>query len=165
VQRLPWLVDNGLIGLAYESLAEETAERVKAIREEAYELNPDFELAVYGVMVATAWFYHGWLRGWGTADKPLTHLTYDIATNRARDVFHNEGTHVRILGAILGVLFSPEDLEKGLFNAAARSDGYWLFQFTDFPYEWDPENPPPMNGDPGDYWKAITAANAALDAL
>jgi hypothetical protein len=161
--RLPWLVDNGLAGLAFSALEEATAAKVASIREDAEAINPDVEFTFYGVMVSTAWFYRGWMKGLGTVDKPVTHLSYDIATNRARQVFNAEGIHVRILGGLLGVLFAPEDAGTGLANAGLRSDGYWLFQFTDFPYQWDPANPPKLNGTPDAYWAAFEQANALLD--
>ncbi len=165
IERLPWLVDEGLVGLVYGGLDDETALRVAQLRDEAADLAPEFELSIYGVMVSTAWFYRGWLRGAGTPSRPVTHLTYDVATNRARDILANEGLHVRILGGVLGVLFGAEDLGKALVNAGTRSDGYWLFQFTDFPYEWDVESPPALHSTPDEYWAAIEAANIALDQL
>ena len=164
-ERLPWLVDQGLIGFVFQSLADETAKRAAAIRESAHALNPDFELAFYGVMLSTSWLYYGWMKGMGTPERPATHLSYDIATNRAREILNDDGIHMRHLGGILGVLFDPQDLEKGLFNTGSRADGYWLFQFTDFPVDWDPENPPKLNGLPDEYWQAIAAANDLLNGL
>jgi len=162
--RLPWLVDEGLVARAFGALEDETAGRCAALREEARAIRPELELAFYGVMVSTAWFYKGWMRGLGTPERPVTHLSYDIATSEAEEIFHREGIAVRIVGGILGVLFTPTDLQKGLYNAGERADGYWLFQFTDFPYQWDPQKPPKMNGTPDEYWDAISSANALLDA-
>ncbi len=164
-ERLAWLQDRGLVGLAYGALEEETALRVAVLVDEARQLSPALEISVYGVMVSTAWFYRGWLRGAGTAQRPVTHLTYDIATDRTRTLLANEGIHVRILGGVLGVLFDPGDLGTGLLNAGSRADGYWLFQFTDFPYDSEPALPPKLNGAPDASWEAFKGANAALDAL
>jgi hypothetical protein len=162
--RLPWLVDHGLAGPAFAALEQETAQRVAALREEAWAIHPDLEMAFYGVMVSTAWFYKGWMRGLSTPERPVTHLSYDIATRRATQVLQREGIAVLGAGGILGVLFSPEDLAKGIFGAGSRADAYWLFQFTDFPVTWDPDKPPKMNGTPDAYWEAIAAANQQLDA-
>jgi len=161
--RLPWLVDHGLAGHALEHLEELTALRAAALREDLWELHPQMELAFYGVQVSTAWFYRGWMRGFGTPSRPVTHLSYDIVTNRARRVFQRENIHVRILGGFLGVRFKPEDFRVGLANAGARADGYWLFQFTDFPAAWDPDDPPLLHGTPDEYWNAVGEANALLD--
>ena len=164
-ERQEWLVEHGLAAHAYLALEQETAARCASLRMKTREIRPELELAFYGVQVSTAWFYKGLMKGLGTSERPVTHLSYDIATNRAREVFEAEGIAVRIIGGDLGIRFTPVDLEASLYNAGLRSDGYWLFQFTDFPVQWDPDSPPPMHGTPDEYWEAVTTANALLDAV
>ncbi len=164
-ERLAWLVDNGVAGLAAETLEAAVADRAAEVRIAARELNPDVELAFYGVMLSSAWFYRGLMKGFGTKEQPVIHLSYDVYTDRCRRMLSGQGIHVRILGGLLGVLFKPQDMGTALLNIGTRGDGYWLFQFTDFPVQWDPASPPKMHGTPDDYWAAMASANQALDLL
>jgi hypothetical protein len=164
-KRLPWLVDSGLVGTVFKALEDETTLRVAAMREEVRAIHEPLELAFYGVQLSTAWYYLGWLKGLGTAERPVTHLTYDIATNRARHLLASEGAHARILGGCLGVRFTPEDLDKALVGAGSRSDGYWLFQYTDFPWPPVPGTEAKVHGSVEDFWLAIKSANGQLDTL
>lgn len=164
IARMPWLVDQGLTGFVYARLEDEIAARAKALREQARELEPDFELAFYNHLLATGWFYRGLMKGWGTAEMPVTHLSYDMATNSIRQVFNQEGIHVRVLAGVLGVRFTPEDLETALYNGGDDSDGYWLFQVGDFPVADGPGQVEGGHGDAFAYWESIKAANLLLDA-
>jgi hypothetical protein len=164
-ERLAWLVDNGLAGLAMTALETQVAALASDLRLAVRTVNPDVELAFYGVMLSTAWFYRGLMKGLGTMEQPVTHLSYDVFTLRARKILSGEGIHIRVLGGLLGVLFKPADMGNALLNLGTEGDGYWLFQFTDFPVDWDPANPPKMHGTPDDYWAAVKAANEALGLL
>ena len=162
-QKMPWLVDRGLTGFVYSCLEQEIASRAAALRVEARALKPDFELAFYNHLFATGWFYRGLMKGWGTAERPVTHLSYDMATNSIREVFNREGIHVRVLAGVLGVRFTPGDLETALYNGGLESDGYWLFQIGDFPLADGPGQVEGGHGDAFAYWESITAANLLLD--
>ncbi len=162
-ERMAWLVDQGLTGFVYSSLEEEIADRAGDLRVKARELDPDFELAFYNHLLATGWFYRGLMKGWGTADKPVTHLSYDMATNSIRKVFNQEGIHVRVLAGVLGVRFTPEDLATALYNGGIDSDGYWLFQVGDFPVADGPGEVEGSHGDAFAYWESIKGANLLLD--
>ena len=163
--RLPWLVDHGLVGLAYAHLEDQVAGWAKASLTEARTIAPDLEVAFYAPVLSTAWYYRGLARGLGTPTHPVLYLTYDSVTRPARDLMTREGIHVRTLGGLIGVLFTPEDFETGLVNSAKKSDGYWQFQFTDFPAGDDPGWVGAHHGPASAYWEAMAAAKETLDGM
>ena len=122
-------------------------------------------MAFYTPVFSTAWYYKGLARGLGTPDHPVLVLTYDTVTRPVRELLTREGIHLRTLGGLIGVLFTPEDFETGLVNSARRSDGYWQFQFTDFPTSDDPAWTATHHGTASAYWEAVSAANATLDGM
>ena len=151
------------MGFAYQVLEDEVARRASALRDEARAISPDFEFALYIPFARTAWFYRGLMRGWGTPEKPLLVLTYDTVTHRLRTSLQKEGIHVHLLGGLLGVLFEPLDFENALVNSGLRSDGYWLFQYGDFPDIDDPAFNETKHASPDIYWKAVEQANQRLN--
>jgi hypothetical protein len=162
-ERLSWLVDRGLVGFAYKTLEDAVADRAAALRIEARSIAPQLDLAIYIPFARTSWFYRGLMRGWGTAAKPLLVLTYDTVTVQTRKALNREGVHVRMLGGLLGVLFDPQNFENGLVNSGLRSDGYWLFQYGDFPDTEDAAFIETKHAAPREYWSAVTRANMRLD--
>ena len=124
--------------------------------------DPDSGRQPYRLILVASWFYRGLMRGFGTAERPVTVLSYDIATDAVRQELNRQGIHCRVLGGLLGVRFAPADLEEGLFNAGVRADGYWLFQLSDFPMTDDPEVLARLHGAPQDYWTGLTHANERL---
>jgi hypothetical protein len=163
-ERLYWLVGEGLAGLAFEALETAVAEHARRALEGARDIAPDFEVLLYSHALSLNWFYRGLIRGLGSADNPLVLLSYDMATEQTRERLATEGLHTRLPGGVLGVRFSPDDLQDALYHAGVRADGYWLFSFGDFPGGLGPEGGAGRHAHPDAYWEAVQRANQRLDA-
>jgi hypothetical protein len=159
-ERFPWLVDAGHMRTATAALRDAVAARARALRDEAWEIHPDLELMIYSLDATTGWFYEGLLAGLSTAERPVTWLTYDVHTAALREDLAARGVHVRMVGGVLGVRLTPEDLGSALATARGASDGYWLFKLQDFPPGDDHPDAPRLHGTPTDYWDEVGRASA-----
>ncbi len=159
--RLAWLVDHGLIHVAYGHLEEAVAERAAALRERVREI-ADVELAFYLPYFSTSWFYRGLMRGWGTAERPVVVFSYESSTLSLTSRLKAEGIHVRHLGGVLAVRLRATDLGDALFKIAQTTDGHWLFTMDDFPVDASEEDLLTRHDPPDAYWRAAELANAQL---
>jgi len=165
VQRLAWLVDEGLLNFAYEHLEEMVARRSQMLMTRARMINPDFQLNLYTHAIQDSWFYRGLYRGLGTTEHPIVLLSYDQSLNHIIDSLRARGYPVYGLSGILGVRLSARDAGTALYNAGANSDGYWLFQYGDFEVIEDDTEPAITHDPVQEYWRQFSRTNTRLDAL
>jgi hypothetical protein len=163
--RLPWLVDQGLMAFAYRHLENLVAARGRDLLERAREIDPDFTLILYTHAVQDGWFYRGLYRGFGTTERPVVLLSYDQNLDYIMRNLRARGYPVFGLSGILGVRLSARDAGTALYNAAANSDGYWLFQYGDFEITENDPGHVRNHDDPSEYWQQFSRTNTRLDAL
>ncbi len=159
-ERLAWLVDNGKMAAATGALRDAVAARARQLREDARAIHPDLAFLIYSLDATTGWFYEGLMQGLGTAQRPVTWLTYDLFTSALRRDLAARDIHVRLVGGVLGVRLTPEDLGTALTTVRTESDGYWLFKLQDFPTTSDHPDAARLHGAAEDYWDEVGRASA-----
>jgi len=159
-ERMDLLVDRGLLGDYFGALEAAAYDLGRRCREAAHASAPDLELMVYAAGFPNTWFYRGLLRGLGTADKPVTVLTYEGWGERLTEALYAEGIHLAHLGGTIVSHWLPDDFTQALLSLAIGNDGYWYFTFNDFSAT-NPA-PPDLHGTTAEYWSALDEANGLL---
>ena len=141
-------------------------------REAIHAVNPKLRLGVL-LLDYTQWVFPAWARGLGTPEQPVyafSETTYSngftgyIAATQER--FRSQGTSVAFVPGLWLSQFLPKELPGHLVRMAHGSGGYWLY--TTYSLAMPPEK---LKGGyrllgPHDaYWRALAAANKALDRI
>jgi hypothetical protein len=124
--RYDTLLERGLLGRYDEALERLVAQRAAGLRADLWRLNPDLRFVFRSAQLPSDWFSIGLLRGFSTADAPVSLWTRERRVREPLAHYRVRGLFVLSAVGLTPARFAPADWARLQRLAFGEHDGFWL---------------------------------------